>query len=111
MLMLCATMAVISNVSQYVYSGPSLFGGMSGVVYGLLGFATVAPILQPKWDIQPRPELILFMLAWLFLGIAGVIDAFIPGGIANAAHVGGLVSGVALGAVLGLKSRLSDDKA
>jgi GlpG protein len=110
MLMLCLAIAAISNASQFVYGGPSLFGGMSGVVYGLLGFATVAPLFQPNWPIQPKPALIVFMMLWLFLCISGVIDALLPGGIANAAHVGGLISGAVLGAILGLKSRLGNDK-
>ena len=58
-LMLCLVIAVVSNVSQFAYGGEGLFGGMSGVVYGLLGFAWVAPLLQPRWPIQPVPVIML----------------------------------------------------
>jgi GlpG protein len=49
--------ATVSNASQFAFGGPGLFGGMSGVVYGLLGFSWVAPLLQPAWRIQPSPTL------------------------------------------------------
>jgi rhomboid protease GlpG len=99
--------AAVSNASQHWYSGPSLFGGMSGVVYGLLGFAWVAPLLQPRWPIQPAPAIMAFMVGWLLLCMTGVMGILGAGAIANAAHVGGLVCGAALGLLLGLMSRLS----
>lgn len=102
---LMLVIAAVSNVCQYLYGGPGLFGGLSGVVYGLLGFAWVAPLLQPRWHIQPLPAIMLFMVAWLLLGVFGAIEAVGLGAIANAAHIGGLVSGGLLGAAFGLLSR------
>ena len=98
--------AVLSNVGQHVFGGPGLFGGMSGVVYGLLGFAWVAPQLQPRWQIQPARPIMLFMVGWLLLCLFGVVEMLGFGSIANAAHLGGLVSGAVLGLLLGGLSRL-----
>ncbi|MCB1842397.1 MAG: rhomboid family intramembrane serine protease [Halioglobus sp.] len=110
LLMLCLVIAVVSNVSQSVYGGGALFGGMSGVVYGLLGFAWVAPLLQPRWPIQPQPVIMLFMVGWLVACMAGVVEALGFGSIANAAHLGGLISGAVLGALFGGLSRSASDK-
>ena len=49
LLLLVLVIAMVSNISQYYATGPSLFGGMSGVVFGLLGFSWVAPLVQPTW--------------------------------------------------------------
>lgn len=110
LLMLCLVIAVVSNVSQSVYGGGALFGGMSGVVYGLLGFAWVAPLLQPRWPIQPQPVIMLFMVGWLVACMAGIVEALGFGSIANAAHLGGLLSGAVLGVIFGALSRSASDK-
>ena len=110
MLLLFLVIAVVSNTSQFVYTGPGLFGGMSGVVYGLLGFSWVAPLLQPRWVIQPPRAIMLFMVGWLVICMAGVVEVLGFGAIANAAHLGGLISGAVLGAAFGLLSRLGDEK-
>lgn len=106
MLGLLLVIALLSNSAQFAFGGPALFGGMSGVVYGLLGFAWVAPLLEPRWQIQPSTPIMLFMVGWLLVCLVGVIDMLGFGSIANAAHVGGLLSGVALGALFGGLSRL-----
>ena len=110
MLMLFLVIAVVSNVSQFFYSGPGLFGGMSGVVYGLLGFSWVAPILQPAWQIQPSRGIMLFMVGWLVVCMVGVVEVLGFGAIANAAHMGGLLCGALLGAAFGALSRAGGDK-
>lgn len=107
-LFLVLVIALVSNTSQYVMTGPSLFGGLSGVVYGLLGFAWVAPLLQPRWEIQPTPAIMLFMVGWLLVCLFGVVEVLGFGAIANAAHVGGLLCGALLGLALGALSRLTD---
>ena len=103
---LILVIAVISNACQYLYGGYGLFGGLSGVVYGLLGFTWVAPLLQPRWRIQPMSGIMLFMVGWLLLGVFGVIEAVGLGAIANAAHIAGLVSGGVLGVAFGALSRM-----
>lgn len=110
MVMLFLTIALVSNMSQFLFADPGLFGGMSGVVYGLLGFAWVGPLLQPAWRIQPTPAIMFFMVGWLIACMVGVVEVLGFGKIANAAHLGGLVCGAALGAVFGLLSRLGGDK-
>ena len=96
--------AIVSNVSQYVFGGPGLFGGMSGVVYGMLGFSWVGPMFQPAWRIQPTPALMLFMVGWLVVCMVGLVEGLGFGAIANAAHVGGLLCGAVLGALFGMMS-------
>lgn len=109
MFMLFLAMAMVSNTCQYLYGGAGIFGGMSGVVYGLLGFAWAGPLLQPRWLIQPSPPIMWFMVGWLLLGLFGVVESVGLGSIANAAHVGGLVAGLLFGCVFGFLSRFSSD--
>ncbi len=104
LLLVFFVVAVISNTSQFVAGGPSIFGGMSGVVYGLLGFSWVGPQLQPRWQFAPPPGLMVLMIGWLLVCLFGVIEVLGFGAIANAAHVGGLVAGAGLGAAAGLAS-------
>lgn len=85
--------AVVSNVAQYLWSGSANFGGMSGVVYALVGFIAVRQRTVPHPLITVPPALIGFMLFWLVLCMTGVVDYFIAGSVANAAHVGGLIAG------------------
>jgi GlpG protein len=105
MFFLFVVIALVSNASQYVFGGPSLFGGMSGVVYGLLGFSWVAPLLQPAWRIQPTPGIMLFMVGWLVVCMVGLVEVLGFGAVANAAHLAGLICGAVLGALFGLLSR------
>jgi GlpG protein len=110
MFMLFLAIAVVSNVSQFAFGGAALFGGMSGVVYGLLGFCWAAPLLQPAWHIQPSSSIMLFMVGWLVLCMVGVVEVLGFGAIANAAHVGGIITGVLLGVIFGALSRMSGDR-
>lgn len=97
--------AIASNLAQYLWGGPSLFGGMSGVVYALVGFIW----LRQRFDANPlyavHKAIIAFMLFWLVLCMSGVVDYFIAGSVANAAHIGGLVAGMIWGAMTGLRAK------
>ena len=99
------TSAVFSNSLQYFASGPSIFGGMSGVVYAFMGFIWTGNTLRPGW-IEPLPPAIVgFMLIWLLVGMVGALEILGAGAIANGAHLGGLIIGVCLGGAFCLLSR------
>ncbi|MDG2046316.1 MAG: rhomboid family intramembrane serine protease [Halioglobus sp.] len=110
MFMLFLVIALVSNTSQFAFGGGGLFGGMSGVVYGLLGFSWIAPQLQPAWPIQPPKAIMIFMVGWLFACMSGLIEVLGFGAVANAAHLGGLLCGGVVGALFAVFSRLSSDK-
>jgi GlpG protein len=84
--------AVVSNVAQFEYSGTPLFGGMSGVVYGLFGYIWMKSRFDPGAGLYMDPRNTIIMIAWLFLCMTGAV-----GHIANAAHVAGLIVGVVIG--------------
>ncbi|WP_439136003.1 rhomboid family intramembrane serine protease [Pseudomaricurvus sp.] len=93
---------VISNFAQYIWGGPSLFGGLSGVLYGLLGFLWIYNYFKPRPVFTLQPGIIGFMLVWVVLGMTGAVDFFMDGSIANAAHVGGLIAGMMCAAIAGI---------
>jgi rhomboid protease GlpG len=103
--------AIVSNSCQYVFGGPSIFGGMSGVVYALLGFSWAGARLQPAWTFSPPKPVMLFMVGWLVVCLLGVTESVGFGAVANAAHLGGLLSGAILGAAFGLLSRYNSPPA
>ena len=98
--------AGVSNFAQYLWMPDGLFGGMSGVVYALIGFIMVSHRLAPNRLTDVPRAIIGFMLVWLVLCMTGIVDYFIGGGVANAAHVGGLIAGC-LFAVLTVKRHSS----
>lgn len=97
--------AALSNFAQHQVSGPVLFGGLSGVVYAFLGFSWVAGWINPRWrSLAPATPTMLFMVGWLIVCLVGVVDV-LGFSVANAAHVGGLLSGAAIGGVFALAYR------
>jgi GlpG protein len=97
MLMIVLLMAIASNLGQYLWSGPALFGGMSGVVYGLLGYIWIRNRVSPRPILSLPGGLLGFMLIWLLAGMSGFMELLMGVNIANAAHAIGLISGMVLG--------------
>lgn len=98
---------IVSNLSQYSFGGPGIFGGLSGVLYGLLGHCWLFQKLSPDESYRLPPGVVVLMLVWLVVCLTGVIEVVSFGAlaIANAAHVGGLVAGCITGVVGGLLAR------
>jgi len=90
---LVAVLAVASNFGQYLVSGP-LFGGMSGVVYGLFGYVWMRGRFDPGSGLVVSRQTITIMLVWFGLCVTGLL-----GPIGNVAHGVGLATGMAWGLV------------
>ncbi|MDC5804664.1 rhomboid family intramembrane serine protease GlpG [Vibrio europaeus] len=91
LLQLFAVSAALSGAGQYWVEGAN-FGGLSGVVYALVGYLWMLGYKAPQLGLSMPKPMIGFMLVWLVLGFVQPYMA-----IANTAHLVGLLSGVALG--------------
>jgi len=85
---------ISSNLLQYLWTSSSLFGGLSGVIYGMLGYCLVMEMESNYIKYGLPPGLYLFMIVWLILGFLGILDLFGFGSVANFAHLGGMLSGL-----------------
>jgi len=83
--------AVLPNLAQYWWDSP-FFGGMSGVGFGLFGYIWMKSRFDPGAGIYIQPNLVGWFLIWMLLCMTGLV-----GSIANAAHVAGLLVGMAIG--------------
>ena len=84
--------AALPNIAEFFVSGPR-FGGLSGVVYALLGYSWMRARLQPACGLTMPPALMGFMLIWLVLGFFDMLGT--P--TANMAHLVGLLVGLLQG--------------
>ncbi len=94
---------ICSNLVQYYFANAVLFGGLSGIAYGLVGF-----VLVMQWAFPDVSEwagnrgFLIAMLVFLVLystGVTEIVDLH----IANAAHWAGLVSGILLAGLMIVK--------
>ncbi|MEZ9906385.1 rhomboid family intramembrane serine protease GlpG [Vibrio breoganii] len=83
--------ALLSGCAQYWIEGAN-FGGLSGVVYALVGYIWVLSVRAPQFGLDIPKPILAFMLIWLVLGF---VQPFMA--IANAAHLAGLGAGCLLG--------------
>jgi len=88
LLLLVVATGVLSNIVQYEISGPG-FGGMSGAIFGLFGYAWMKSEFDHSAGIFIPRTSVIWMLGWLFLCMYGLL-----GPIANGAHFGGLIFGI-----------------
>lgn len=98
---LVLTISFASNTTQYMLNDANNFGGMSGVVYGLVGYSWVVHKLMPRSYLVLSPNMLGFFI--LALVAMEVIASSL---VATGAHVGGLVSGVVLGGAVVSINRL-----
>jgi GlpG protein len=81
-----------SNLTQYVVTGSGRFGGMSGVVYGLIGYMWIRGKFDPACGLRLHQQTVVTSIIWFFFCFSGY-----AGPIANGAHAGGLVLGMIWG--------------
>ena len=94
--------AVFSNLGQFVFQKGELhgghmvyplFGGMSGVVYGLFGYTWIKGRLDPRSGFGLPPESVFMMLGWFIVCTVELVPH-----VANWAHGVGLATGMILAA-------------
>jgi len=107
LLLLVLLSALVSNMGQFIWTGSVAFGGMSGVIYALLGYIWIRHLLAPHPLLALPKELIGFMLFWLLFCMTGILDFLLGVGIANAAHFSGLIVGMFLGLIFGFVASIS----
>ncbi|WED21746.1 rhomboid family intramembrane serine protease GlpG [Vibrio sp. JC009] len=83
--------AALSGAGQYWVEDAN-FGGLSGVVYALMGYIWILGERAPEKGLVLPKSIVVFMLVWLVLGFVQPYMA-----IANTAHLIGLLSGLAFG--------------
>ena len=96
---------ICGNYAQFISTGPSLFGGLSGCVYGMFGYTMITEFQKSRIIYGLPPAIYIFMIAWLVLGFIGVLSLFGLGNIANFAHLGGLIAGVIMAVVVTIISK------
>jgi len=90
---------ILSNAGQFFWTQQYLFGGLSGAVYGLLGYCFIIE-LDGRHGRYGLPEaLYLFMFIWLLVGFTGVLSSFGFGNVANTAHLVGMIAGFIIGLI------------
>ncbi|MEM7810302.1 MAG: rhomboid family intramembrane serine protease [Planctomycetota bacterium] len=110
LILLVVGIAAVSNVSEYyvdldlrtVTRGGSLigfdesplFGGMSGVVYGLVGYIWTRSKLSPTAGLYLPRQTMAWMLIWFVICLTGLV-----GPVANVAHGVGLLAGFGFGQI------------
>lgn len=93
--------AALSNLAQYEIAKNPMFGGMSGVVYGLLGLVWARGKFDPHATYGLSRGTAQFMIIWLLLGFVGEAANGMgmerAPGMANWCHLFGLLVGVSWG--------------
>ena len=104
LLLIVLISGIASNMIQFHWSGTVYFGGMSGVIYALLGYLWVKHKIAPQNFSSLPSGLMGFMVGWLVLCMTGVLEVALGIGVANAAHLSGLAAGLVIGMVFAFKS-------
>ncbi|UZE97451.1 rhomboid family intramembrane serine protease [Alkalimarinus alittae] len=91
-LMLFLICSAVPNIAQYLEAGP-LFGGMSGVVYGLVGYCWLWCRKRPG-ELTFPPAIMGISVVWLVIGYTSLTETLLLGRMANSAHLFGLLTGM-----------------
>ena len=90
-MLLVLAIAILSNIAQTMFKSP-LFGGISGVNYGLFGYLWMKTLFDRTWSFKMPQSTIIIFLVWFLICLTGRV-----GPIANWGHGIGLVVGVVIG--------------
>lgn len=101
--LLFVTIGIGSNLAQTWLAGPA-FCGVSGVLFGLLGYIWVKSKLDPACGLSLHPYTVVLMLVFFSLSLGGTFSVLFGISMANGAHAAGLALGLAWGALTSLSA-------
>ena len=90
---LCLVLGVGSNLIQYWETPSPLFGGLSGIVFGLFTFNGVTQLRKPSLAVYLPKGMYIMLGVWLIAGYTPIFEWLFGVSIANGAHLGGAVLG------------------
>ena len=93
--------AAVSNMAQLIFGHSPLFGGLSGIVYALVGYLWARGRSDPASGIHLPTQWVVFFMLWLALGFTGLLSDLL-GHMANFCHLGGFAAGALYGYIAGL---------
>ncbi|MAH43265.1 hypothetical protein CL614_06150 [archaeon] len=99
---------LIAGVSAFIFYADSSVLGASGAIMGIMG---TLGVLRPKmtvWVIGAPMPMIAAVAVYAFIDLAGLIGG--SQGIANGAHLFGLIAGIVYGFFLRSKHKLQESK-
>jgi len=97
LLLLAVGSHLLQGLMPTKWFGSPNFVGISGVIFGLLGYIGMKTTLRPDLGFQLPAQVYLMTALILVIGFGGGTKDF---QMANLAHVGGLVAGIALAFVM-----------
>jgi membrane associated rhomboid family serine protease len=97
---LVVSTAVVASAVQWIFVGPGI--GLSGVVFGLAGFLFALRGADSVADAVMNPRTVNSFVTWFILCIVLTQSGSLP--VANWAHAGGALSGLASGYALRARS-------
>ncbi len=98
LLLLVSALGIVANIAQFLETGP-LFGGLSGVAFGLLAYCLIMQGHRRYSGFRLSTAMWIFAIVYISIGFTPFTSALGLGQMANAAHLSGLIGGAFLGAV------------
>lgn len=94
--------AMLSNALQFAFlQQPAVFGGMSGVVYGIIGYIGILSYLC-----RDLPSALRLPKGLLTVSVIFIAFGFFLSGIANFCHLGGIAVGIVWGFIDSKRAKL-----
>jgi GlpG protein len=84
---------LLQGLSPAWMQGSPMFGGLSGVLYGLFGYVWIRSMLNPSLGVSIPLPIVLIFVGMIAVGLSGAVPNW-P--FAELCHLGGLVIGSAL---------------